>query len=161
MNRKDSEDLVRVGPGTIMGELMRQYWVPAAMSSELKADGAPMRLMLLGERLITFRDSSGRVGVMDHKCPHRLASLFLGRNEENGLRCVYHGWKFDSTGNCVDMPNEPPESVFKDKVKTIAFPPVEVGGVLWTYMGPPELQPEPPAMEWLRAPDTHRFVSKT
>ena len=88
-----------------MGELMRQYWIPAAMSSELKADGAPMRLMLLGEQLIAFRDSSGRVGVMDHRCPHRCASLFLGRNEENGMRCVYHGWKFDADGNCVDMPN--------------------------------------------------------
>src|SRR5205823_13328210 len=93
MRRKDSEDLVRVGPGTVMGKLMRQYWVPAAMSSELERDGAPMRLMLLGEQLIAFRDSSGRVGIMDHKCPHRCASLFLGRNEENGIRCVYHGWK--------------------------------------------------------------------
>src|SRR6188472_1240799 len=107
MNRKDSEDLVRVEPGTIMGELMRQYWIPAAMSSELKADGDPMRLMLLGEKLIAFRDSAGRVGVMDHKCPHRCASLFLGRNEEGGIRCVYHGWKFDVTGTCVDMPSLP------------------------------------------------------
>src|SRR5438034_955240 len=86
MRRKDSEDLVRVGPGTVMGNLMRQYWLPAAMSSELQRDGAPIRLMLLGEKLIAFRDSSGRVGVMDHKCPHRCASLFLGRNEEIGLR---------------------------------------------------------------------------
>src|ERR1700704_703654 len=89
MNRKDSEDLVRVGPGTVMGKMMRQYWIPAAMSLELERDGAPMRLMLLGEQLIAFRDSSGRVGIMDHKCPHRCASLFLGRNEENGIRCVY------------------------------------------------------------------------
>ena len=94
--QKDSDDLVRVGPGTAMGEMMRQYWIPAVMSSELERDGAPMRLMLLGEKLIAFRDSSGRVGVMDHRCPHRCASLFLGRNEENGIRCVYHGWKYDA-----------------------------------------------------------------
>ncbi len=117
MNRKDSEDLVRVGPGTVMGEMMRQYWIPAAMSSELKADGAPMRLMLLGEKLIAFRDSSGRVGVMDHQCPHRCASLFLGRNEENGIRCVYHGWKYDADGNCVDMPNLAGIPDFKNRIK--------------------------------------------
>ena len=121
MNRKDSEDLVRVGPGTVMGELMRQYWIPAAMSSELKADGAPMRLMLLGEQLIAFRDSSGRVGVMDHRCPHRCASLFLGRNEENGIRCVYHGWKFDADGNCVDMPNLAGNPDFKNRIKAKAY----------------------------------------
>src|SRR3981189_732348 len=89
--QKDTEDLVRVGSGTVVGEMMRQYWIPAAMSSELERDGAPMRLMLLGERVIAFRDSSGRVGVMDHRCPHRCASLFLGRNEEKGIRCAYHG----------------------------------------------------------------------
>jgi phenylpropionate dioxygenase-like ring-hydroxylating dioxygenase large terminal subunit len=88
--------------------MMREYWIPAVVSSELECDGAPMRLMLLGEKLIAFRDSSGRIGVMDHRCPHRCASLFLGRNEENGIRCVYHGWKYDAAGNCVDMPNAPP-----------------------------------------------------
>ena len=112
---KDREDLVRVAAGTAMGELMRQYWIPAAMSSELERDGAPMRLLLLGERLIAFRDSSGRIGVMDHRCPHRCASLFLGRNEEGGIRCVYHGWKFDAAGNCVDMPNAPPHQDYKRK----------------------------------------------
>jgi phenylpropionate dioxygenase-like ring-hydroxylating dioxygenase large terminal subunit len=101
----DGYDLTRVGPGTVMGEMMRQYWIPAAASSELKPDGNPMRLMLLGEALIAFRDSSGRVGVLDHQCPHRCASLFLGRNEENGIRCIYHGWKFDVDGRCLEMPN--------------------------------------------------------
>ena len=91
----ENELLTRVGPGTAMGALMRQYWVPACLSSELVADGDPLRLMLLGEKLIAFRDSAGRVGVMDHRCPHRCASLFLGRNEEGGIRCIYHGWKFD------------------------------------------------------------------
>ena len=115
--QKDRDDLLLVGTGTPMGEMMRQYWIPAVMSSELQRDGAPLRLMLLGEKLIAFRDSSGRVGVMDHRCPHRCASLFLGRNEENGIRCVYHGWKYDAEGNCVDMPNAPPHQDFKDKVK--------------------------------------------
>jgi nitrite reductase/ring-hydroxylating ferredoxin subunit len=113
--QKDSDDLLRVGAGTPMGEMMRQYWIPAIMSSELERDGAPLRLMLLGEKLIAFRDSSGRVGVMDHRCPHRCASLFLGRNEENGIRCIYHGWKYDADGNCVDMPNAPPHQDFRTR----------------------------------------------
>src|SRR5690348_10474834 len=92
--------LTRTGPGTPMGNLMREYWIPACLSSELKPDGEPMRLMLLGEQLIAFRDTDGRVGIMEHRCPHRCASLFFGRNEEGGLRCVYHGWKFDVEGNC-------------------------------------------------------------
>src|SRR6516225_5818256 len=103
----DGLELTRVGPGTVMGDLMRCYWIPALMSSELQRDGAPVRLMLLGEKLIAFRDSDGRVGVMDHRCPHRCASLFLGRNEERGIRCIYHGWKLDVAGNCVDMPSVP------------------------------------------------------
>ena len=135
MRQKDSDDLVRVGPGTTMGNLMRQYWLPAAMSSELKADGEPMRLMLLGEQLIAFRDSSGRVGVMDHKCPHRCASLFLGRNEGNGIRCVYHGWKFDVDGKCTDMPSVPAERDFKHLVHAKAYKAVERNGLIWVYLG--------------------------
>ena len=117
----EGRELTQVGPGTAMGELMRQYWIPAAQSSELERDGAPVRLMLLGEKLIAFRDSAGRVGVMDHRCPHRCASLFLGRNEEGGIRCIYHGWKFDVAGNCVDMPSVPPHQDFKHKVKAKAY----------------------------------------
>ena len=101
----DGALLTQIGPGTVMGDLMRQYWIPAALSSELERDRAPIRLMLLGEKLIAFRDSAGHVGVMDHRCPHRCASLFLGRNEEGGIRCIYHGWKYDVAGNCIDMPN--------------------------------------------------------
>jgi phthalate 4,5-dioxygenase len=144
---QDREDLTRVGPGTVMGEFMRQYWVPAAMSSELKADGDPMRLMLLGEKLIAFRDSQGRVGVMDHRCPHRCASLFLGRNEQGGLRCVYHGWKFDAEGNCVDMPNAPPALDFKHKVHAKAYKTAERNGLIWVYMGAREKAPPLPAIE--------------
>jgi phthalate 4,5-dioxygenase len=149
MNRKDSEDLVRVGPGTVMGKMMRQYWVPAAMSSELERDGAPMRLMLLGEQLIAFRDSSGRVGIMDHKCPHRCASLFLGRNEENGIRCVYHGWKYDADGNCVDTPNIAGDSDFKRHIKAKAYKTAERNGLVWVYMG--ERQEAPPPLPEIEA----------
>ena len=154
MHKKDSEDLVRVGPGTAMGELMRHYWLPAAMSSELERDGAPMRLMLLGEKLIAFRDSAGRVGVMDHRCPHRCASLFLGRNEEGGIRCVYHGWKFDVDGNCLDMPNVPPHQDFKDKVKAKAYKAAERNGLVWVYMGERAEAPPLPEIEATLLPES-------
>ena len=147
MRKKDSEDLVRVGPGTVMGGLMREYWLPAAMSSELERDGAPLRLLLLGEKLIAFRDSSGRVGMMDHRCPHRCASLFLGRNEENGIRCVYHGWKYDTAGNCVDMPNALPHQDFKHKIKAKAYKAAERNGLVWVYMGAREEAPPLPGIE--------------
>src|SRR5580693_2166046 len=152
--QKDSEDLVRVGSGTVMGEMMRQYWIPAAMSSELERDGAPTRLMLLGERLIAFRDSSGRVGVMDHRCPHRCASLFLGRNEENGIRCVYHGWKFDAVGNCIDMPNTPPHQDYKQKVKAKAYKVAERNGLVWVYMGERAEAPPLPGIEASLLPES-------
>jgi nitrite reductase/ring-hydroxylating ferredoxin subunit len=121
----EGRELTQVGAGTVMGELMRQYWIPAAQSAELVRDGAPIRLMLLGEKLIAFRDTEGRVGVMDHRCPHRCASLFLGRNEEGGIRCIYHGWKYDVAGNCVDMASVPPHQDFKHKVKAKAYQAVE------------------------------------
>jgi phthalate 4,5-dioxygenase oxygenase subunit len=157
--RKDSDDLVRVGPGTIMGGLMRQYWIPAAMSQELERDGPPMRLMLLGERLIAFRDSAGRVGVMDHRCPHRCASLFLGRNEENGLRCVYHGWKFDAAGHCVDMPNTPPHQDYKHKVRAKAYRVAERNGLVWVYMGARQEAPPLPAIEASLLPESALQIS--
>lgn len=143
MTPKDSHDLTHVGPGTVMGEFMRQYWIPAAKSSELAADGTPLRLMLLGEKLVAFRDSSGRVGVMDHLCPHRNASLVLGRNEQDGLRCIYHGWKFDVTGQCVDMPSVASHQCFKDKIKVPAYKAVDRNGILWVYMGPRQSEPPP------------------
>ena len=159
MRQKDSDDLVRVGPGTTMGKMMRQYWLPAAMSSELKADGEPMRLMLLGEKLIAFRDSAGRIGVMDQKCPHRCASLFLGRNEENGIRCVYHGWKFDTEGNCVDMPSVPPERDFKHLVKAKAYKAVERNGLIWVYMGDRKTAPPLPQIEATMLPESEVTIS--
>jgi phenylpropionate dioxygenase-like ring-hydroxylating dioxygenase large terminal subunit len=152
------EELTRVGPGTVIGELMRCYWIPALISSELVRDGEPRRLMLLGEKLIAFRDSDGRVGVMDHRCPHRCASLFVGRNEEGGLRCIYHGWKFDVAGNCLDMPSVPPPD-FKQKVKARAYRVVERAGVVWVYMGTQAEVPPLPAFEILDVPDDEIRVS--
>jgi phthalate 4,5-dioxygenase len=143
-----NELLTRVGPGTPMGALMRQYWIPALASTELPAlDCAPVRVKLLGESLIGFRDSEGRVGLLGANCPHRGASLFFGRNEEQGLRCVYHGWKYDLTGQCVDMPSEPPESTFKDRIRHKAYPCVERGGLVWTYMGYRATPPPLPDIE--------------
>ena len=168
LTTQENERLTRVGPGTPMGETLRRYWLPALLSSELpEPDGAPVRVRMLGEDLVAFRDSDGRVGLVDAFCPHRRAPLFFGRNEENGLRCVYHGWKFDRTGTCVDMPSEPrhPErsrgTLFKTKVTVTAYPTHEAGAMVWAYLGPAELQPAPPDSELLRAPATHRFVSKT
>jgi phenylpropionate dioxygenase-like ring-hydroxylating dioxygenase large terminal subunit len=157
--KKDSDDLLRVDAGAPMGEMMRQYWIPALMSSELERDGAPLRLMLLGERLVAFRDSSGRVGVMDHRCPHRCASLFLGRNEENGIRCVYHGWKYDAEGNCVDMPNAPPHQDFKDKVKAKAYKVAERNGLVWVYMGARKEAPPLPEIEASLLPEAELQIS--
>src|SRR5271165_2116358 len=117
LSQEENELLTRIGPGTAMGDLIRQYWLPVLMSAELpEPDGPPLRVRLLGEELLAFRTTSGRVGLVEQSCPHRRASLFFGRNEEEGLRCAYHGWKFDAAGRCVDMPNESPECAFKDKV---------------------------------------------
>ncbi len=153
--------LTQVGPGTPMGALMRQYWVPACKSSEVEVDGAPLRVMLLGEKLLAFRDSDGRVGVMDHRCPHRCASLFFGRNEEGGLRCVYHGWKYDVTGKCVDMPNVPDAGKFQQRVRAKAYPTMERAGVVWAYLGDREVPPPPPAIEATLLPDAELRVTLT
>jgi phthalate 4,5-dioxygenase len=155
----EGRELTQVGPATAMGELMRQYWIPAALSSELARDGAPLRLMLLGEKLIAFRDSAGRIGVMDHRCPHRCASLFLGRNEQGGIRCIYHGWKFDVAGNCVDMPSVQPHQDFKHKVKAKAYRAVERAGLVWVYMGSRAEAPPLPALEIMNIPDDEISVS--
>ena len=148
LSQEDNELLCRVGPGTPMGELMRQHWLPAVRSDELPVpDGPPLRVKLLGEELIAFRGTSGNVGLIQNACPHRGASLFFGRNEEDGLRCVYHGWKFDVSGACVDMPSEPAESNFKSKVHARAYPTRERGSIIWAYMGPREVPPPLPDLE--------------
>jgi phthalate 4,5-dioxygenase len=148
LSQEDNEVLCRVGPGTPMGNLFRQYWLPAMLSAEIAdPDGDQVRVKLLGEELIAFRDTDGEVGLIGNLCPHRRASLYYARNEENGLRCIYHGWKFDKSGQCVDMPIEPPESNFKLRIKAKAYPCVERNGVVWTYMGPRETPPPLPEIE--------------
>src|SRR5579864_6571697 len=161
LSREDNEFLCRVGPGTPMGDLMRHYWIPAVFPADVpEPDCPPVRLRLLGEDLIAFRDTNGKVGLVANNCPHRGASLFFGRNEEAGLRCVYHGWKFDVDGTCLDMPNEPAESDFKHKVKATAYPCIERGGVIWTYMGPAGHQPpDLPGFLSNRLPPDHVFVT--
>jgi phthalate 4,5-dioxygenase oxygenase subunit len=161
LSQKENDLLTRVGAGAPMGELMRRYWIPAAFSHQIEApDGPPVRVKLLGEKLVAFRDTQGRVGLVDERCPHRTASMYFGRNEECGLRCVYHGWKFDINGDCTDLPSEPAGSTLQRKVKIKAYPCLERGGVVWTYMGPAELKPEFPDLEWTRIPASHRYVSR-
>lgn len=161
LSRADNELLTRTDPGTVMGALVRRYWVPCMVAGELPGrDEPPVRLRLLGEDLVVFRDSQGRVGVFDEACPHRLTSLYYGRNESGGLRCVYHGWKFDVTGRCVDLPTEPAGSTFRDKVRATAYPARERGGLLWVYLGPAGEEPAFPEFEWLDLPDAQRYASR-
>ncbi|HEX6212990.1 MAG TPA: Rieske 2Fe-2S domain-containing protein [Methylomirabilota bacterium] len=161
LSREDNERLTRVGRSTPMGTTMRRYWIPALLARELpEPDGPPVRVRLLGEDLVAFRDTRGRIGLLDEFCPHRRASLFFGRNEECGLRCVYHGWKFDAAGRCVDMMNEPDAHGFKEKIAITSYPTVELGGIVWAYLGPAERRPAPPAFGWLRIPASHLQVSK-
>lgn len=144
-----------------MGDLFRRFWLPVALSRELpEPDCPPVRLRILSEDLIAFRDTHGRLGLVARYCPHRGASLYFGRNEQGGLRCVYHGWKFDVNGSCVDMPNEPADCSFKHKIRQLAYPTREAGGVVWAYMGPPKEMPELPELEWTLVPQNQLYVHK-
>jgi phthalate 4,5-dioxygenase oxygenase subunit len=161
MTVDENEAVTRVGPGTRMGKVMRRYWQPVLLSWELpEPDCPPVRVRILSENLVAFRDTSNRVGLVREECPHRRTSLWLGRNEEDGLRCVFHGWKFDVTGQCVDMPNVLPEHDFKERVTITAYPTEELGGVIWAYMGMKSQQPPLPNFEWTRQPHSHLHVSK-
>lgn len=161
LTREQNELLTHVGPGTPMGNLMRRYWVPAIMAWEIEEpDSPPVTIKLLGEELVAFRDTTGKVGIVGARCAHRRAHLFWGRNEECGLRCVYHGWKFDVNGQCVDMPSEPAESNFKDVVRIPAYPTYEIAGLVFCYMGPRDKQPEPPLFQWTQVPPEQRAMSK-
>jgi len=161
LTHEENRLLTETNPETPGGRYFRRYWLPALLASELPApDCPPVRIRILGEDLLAFRDSDGRVGILDEFCPHRRASLFWGRNEQCGLRCVYHGWKFDVTGACVDIPSEPPEYRFQSKVQATSYPSREYGGVVWVYMGPAESTPELPKLEWALVPQSHRYVSK-
>jgi len=161
LSREENELITRVGAGTPMGKTMRMYWIPALLSSEIaEPDCPPVRVRLLGEDLVAFRDTEGRIGLVEEFCPHRRVSLFFARNEECGLRCVYHGWKFDVSGACIDQLNEPEENQFKHKVHLVAYPTVELGGVVWAYLGPPEKIPAPPKFAWTQVPEERRHVTK-
>src|SRR5262245_1376867 len=161
LTHEENQLITHIGAGTPMGDTMRRYWIPALLAWELpEPDCPPVRVKLLGEELVAFRDTEGRVGLLGEFCPHRGASLFFGRNEECGLRCAYHGWKFDVGGRCVDMMNEPEELSFKHKIRQTSYPTVEHGGLIWAYLGPAGLEPPPPKFAWTQAPATHRHVSK-
>jgi phenylpropionate dioxygenase-like ring-hydroxylating dioxygenase large terminal subunit len=162
LSAEENQLVTRTGPGTPLGQVMRRYWIPAALAQELpEPDCAPVRVKILGESLVAFRDTQGRVGLIDEFCAHRRASLFLGRNEEDGLRCVYHGWKYDVHGKCTDMPNEPAENRFHEKIRLKAYPTIELGNVIWAFLGTPGQLPALPKFEWTQVPETHRHVSKT
>jgi phthalate 4,5-dioxygenase len=161
LTQQDNHLITRAGPGTAVGELFRRFWLPAMLPEELPSpDCPPLRITLLGERLVAFRATDGTVGFVAESCPHRGASMFFGRNEEQGLRCVYHGWKFDVSGACVDMPNEPAESNFKHKIRMTAYPSREWQGIVWIYMGPADLKPELPQFEWTAVPSANRYIGK-
>ncbi len=154
LSKEDNALLTRVGPGTPMGETFRRYWILAGISREIpEPDSPPVRVKLLGEDLVMFRDTNGKVGLLAEKCSHRRASLFYGRNEECGLRCIYHGWKYDVHGNILDTPAEPAESMIKHHVTHTAYPTFEKNGIIMTYMGPKEKQPLVPNYEWLTCPE--------
>jgi phthalate 4,5-dioxygenase oxygenase subunit len=161
LSATDNETVTNTNRGTPMGDLFRRFWLPVALSSELPGpDCIPLRVKVLGEDLIAFRASNGRVGLMDAYCPHRGAPMFFGRNEENGLRCVYHGWKFDVDGNCVDLPNAPEGETFKNKIEAKAYPCEDKGDLIWAYMGPKDKKPPFPEFEWTNLTADCRYVSK-
>ncbi len=157
----DLEVLGHVGPGTPLGNLLRCFWIPLVFDWEIpEPDCDPVSVRVLGEDLVVFRDTDGRVGVLEAWCPHRLAHLFWGRNEKGGLACVHHGWKFDVTGRCVEMPSEPESSNFKEKIQAKSYPAHELGNIVWIYMGPAESAPPPPQFEYLTVPEDHRGATK-
>jgi phthalate 4,5-dioxygenase oxygenase subunit len=160
LSRQENERLTRVVDAP-MGQMMRRYWVPACLSEEVaEPDGTPLRVRLFGQPLVAFRDSAGRLGILDEHCPHRLASLALGRNEEGGIRCVYHGWKFDVEGRCMEMPTEPEGYSFRDRMRTRSYPVREAGGLIWTYLGPPESEPAFPEYDWTKLPKAQVAIIK-
>jgi phenylpropionate dioxygenase-like ring-hydroxylating dioxygenase large terminal subunit len=161
LTREDNDLVTNTNRGAPMGELFRRFWLPVALSEELPGpDCVPVRVKVLNENLIAFRGTDGRVGLMDAYCPHRGAPMFFGRNEEDGLRCVYHGWKFDVDGNCVDIPNAPEGETFKNKINVTAYPCVEAGDLIFAYLGPKDKQPPFPEFEWTKMPKSHRYVTK-
>jgi phthalate 4,5-dioxygenase len=161
LRREQNGLLTQTGPGTPGGALFRSYWIPALLAEELPENECPpVRVKLLSERLLAFRDTQGRYGLIDEFCAHRGVSLWFGRNEENGLRCPYHGWKYDVSGQCVEVPSEPAESGYCKRIKLKSYPLVERGGMLWTYMGPPDRQPPLPEFEVALVRPEQRYLAK-
>jgi phthalate 4,5-dioxygenase oxygenase subunit len=157
MNPADNELLTRIGPGTAMGAMLREYWVPACRSKKLERDGAPERIRLFGENFVAFRATDGRVGFMQEACPHRCASLALARNEDNGLRCIFHGWKFSVDGKCVEAPTEPmsQREKFAASVPVRSHPTHEAGELVWVYLGVKTTPPRFPDYEFTKLPQSH------
>lgn len=161
LTAQENDTLTRVGPDQPMGLLLRRYWIPAALLEEIAVPGgAPVRVALLGEKLVAFRDPRGRAGLMHEFCPHRGASLYYARNEPEGLRCLYHGWKMSIEGRVVDTPAEPTSSRLKEKLCHAAYPTIEAGGILWAYLGPPDLRPPFPRYPWMSLPQSRLMVVK-
>lgn len=157
----ENERLTRVTGDAPMGAMMRRYWVPVCLSEEVaERDSNPLRSQVLGVPLVVFRDTAGKLGVLDEHCPHRLASLALGRVEEGGIRCVYHGWKFGVDGGCLEMPTEPEGYNFQDRVRTRSYAVREAGGIVWTYVGPEGTEPAFPAYDWTALPKSHVAIIK-
>jgi phthalate 4,5-dioxygenase oxygenase subunit len=153
LTREENDLVTKVTGDAPAGEMLRRYWLPAAWSEEIaEPDCTPVRVRMFGETYVAFRDSFGKAGLVDAACPHRLASLVLGRNEEGGIRCIYHGWKFDVNGRCMEMPTEPAEYNFADRVRIRSYPIRDAGGLIWVYLGPPELEPPFPAYDWTAMP---------
>src|SRR6266852_7918270 len=143
LRAEDNKFLTESGAGTGMGELLRRFWLPVLLSEELpESDGPPKKIVVMGEELLAFRDSRGVVGVIDQYCPHRGANLWLGRNEECGIRCVYHGWKFDTDGRCIDMPTSYPDLNAKDLIRIKSYPVRDWGDMIWAKLGPAGEVPE-------------------
>jgi phenylpropionate dioxygenase-like ring-hydroxylating dioxygenase large terminal subunit len=162
LSAADNELLTRTGKGTRGGEFFRRFWLPALLSEEVPSpDCAPVRVRLMGERLVAFRNTSGGVGLVGQYCMHRQMDLFFGRNEENGLRCLYHGWKYDIEGNCVDMPTERPESTYKNRIHLTAYPCKEYAGIVWAYLGPKDLAVEFPEFEFNNLPASNYYIRKS
>jgi len=160
LSKEDNQLLTQTNPGTPMGEMFRKYWIPVANSEELERDGKPMRVKLLGEDLVAFRDTNGDVGLVDERCPHRGTSLYYGINDGCGLRCMYHGWKFNTNGDCVEIPSEEEDGKFRKSIKLKNYPTHEAGGVIWTYMGPAEEEPPLPKFYWLNLPKKNKLIER-
>lgn len=159
LTAEENERLTRVGPGTPMGDLLRWYWHPVAATAQL-LENPVRRVRILGEDLVLYRDRSGRLGLVGDRCAHRSTGLQYGIPDEDGLRCPYHGWKYDATGQCTDQPLEPPGSTFKERIKITAYPVQEMGGLIWAYLGEPPV-PLLPRWDQFVRPNTFRHIAGT